>query len=295
MPEESRFGGHSMVAPLRRVLICTPEAAGWPEEGKSRQWRDLGYIREPDAALASAQHGELRAALEEAGAEVLELPPAADLTLDAVYAHDASLVADSGAVLLRMGKAARRAEPARHGARYRSLDIPILGAVEGPGLVEAGDVVWLDDATLLVGRGYRTNAEGIGQLAALLKPRGVEVIDAPLPHGQGSEVCLHLMSLLSLVGERKVLVDPPWLAVQTIDLLLQRGFELIRIDPSERETLACNVLALGNGKLLAIEENPKTHARLRAHGFDVRAFPGSEICFNGAGGPTCLTRPLLRR
>ncbi len=295
MTEEPGFGGQSMVRPLRRVLVCTPEAAGWPEEGKSRQWRELGFLREPDAAAASVQHGKLRGALEEAGAEVLELPPADDLTLDAVYAHDASLVTDSGAVLLRMGKAARRAEPARHRARYRSLEIPILGAIEEPGLAEAGDVVWLDDATLLVGRGYRTNAEGIRQLAALLKPRGVEVIEAPLPHGQGPDVCLHLMSLISLVGERRVLVDPPWLAVQTLDLLLQRGFELIPIDPLERETLACNVLALGGGKLLAIEGNPETHARLRAQGFDVRTFPGSEICFNGAGGPTCLTRPLLRR
>jgi len=294
MRKESRYGGHSMVAPLRRVLVCTPEAAGWSGDRSARQWRDLRFLRRPDAAVASTEHRDLVRALEAVGAEVVELPPAADLTLDAVYAHDASFVTDCGAVLLRMGKAARRAEPARHGARYRSLDIPILGAIQDSGAVESGDLVWLDETTLLAGRGYRTNTEGIAQLAALLKPRGIEVIEAPLPHGQGPEACLHLMSLMSVVEERKALVDPPWLAVQTIDLLLERGFELIEIDPSERETQACNVLALGEGRLLAIEGNPKTQARLRAHRFDVRTLPGKEICFNGCGGPTCLTRPLLR-
>ena len=82
--------------------------------------------------------------------------------------------------------------------------------------------------------------------------------------------------------------------MKTVELLQSRGFNFIEIDPSERDTLACNVLALGNNRLLAIEENRNTNARLRHAGFDVRTFPGSELCLNGSGGPTCLTRPLLR-
>jgi N-dimethylarginine dimethylaminohydrolase len=155
-------------------------------------------------------------------------------------------------------------------------------------------MVWLDPKTLLVGHGFRTNAAGIAQMRALLVPEGVEVISAPLPYAAGPSCCLHLMSLISLLDERTVLVDLPWLAVETVELLKARGVQFIEIDDSERETLACNVLALGDKRLLAIEQNRKTNDRLREAGFDVRTFPGDELCINGSGGPTCLTRPLLR-
>jgi N-dimethylarginine dimethylaminohydrolase len=102
------------------------------------------------------------------------------------------------------------------------------------------------------------------------------------------------MSLISVLDEHTALVDLPWLAVETVELLKSRGFTLIEIDYSERDSLACNVLALGEKRLLAIEENRATNQRLRHAGFDVRTFPGSELCINGSGGPTCLTRPLLR-
>ena len=131
-------------------------------------------------------------------------------------------------------------------------------------------------------------------MRTLLAPKGIDVLSAPLPYGAGPSACLHLMSLISLLDEQTALVDLPWLAVETVELLKSRGFHFVEIDPSERETLACNVLALGGKRLLAIEENRNTNARLRHAGFDVRTFPGSEICINGSGGPTCLTRPLLR-
>jgi N-dimethylarginine dimethylaminohydrolase len=155
-------------------------------------------------------------------------------------------------------------------------------------------MVWLDAKTLLIGQGYRTNAAGIRQMRDLLAPKGVEVLSAPLPYGPGPSACLHLMSLISLLDQQTVLVDLAWLAVETVELLKSRGFKFVEIDISERETLACNVLALGNNRLLALEENRNTNTRLRHAGFDVRTFPGSELCINGSGGPTCLTRPLLR-
>ena len=131
-------------------------------------------------------------------------------------------------------------------------------------------------------------------MRALLEPHGVEVISAPLPYGTGPSACLHLMSLMSLLDEQTALVDLPWLAVETVELLQSRGYRLIEIEYSERDTLACNVLSLGEKRLLALEENQKTNQKLRQAGFDVRTFPGSELCINGGGGPTCLTRPLLR-
>jgi N-dimethylarginine dimethylaminohydrolase len=148
--------------------------------------------------------------------------------------------------------------------------------------------------TLLIGQGYRTNAAGIAQMREVLEPYDVEVIPAPLPHGQGPSACLHLMSLISLLDEHTAVVDLPWLAVETVELLKLRGYNLIEIEYSERDSLACNVLSLGNKHLLALEENQKTNRKLGAAGFDVRTFPGLELCVNGGGGPTCLTRPLLR-
>jgi len=320
------------------VVVCAPREAGWFDAVEHGRWRELGYLREPDAQRAQEQHEALVRELKAAGAEVIRLeqqglkplkeeqeeavyvaakgathkttngganPPldrkgagkdagGTRWSLDAVYVHDASLMTDWGAICLRMGKAQREGEPAAHAATYRSLGIPVLGEMTPPRLAEAGDMVWLDKRTLLVGRGYRTNAAGIEQLRSLLRPKGVEMIRAPLPHGGGPAVCLHLMSLMSLLDERTALVDPEWLAVETVEVLQEHRLRFIEIDASERATLACNVVSLGDGRLLALEENAKTNERLRAAGFDVRTFPGSELAINGGGGPTCLTRPLLR-
>ena len=281
-----------MAAPLKRVLVCAPKAAGWGRP--NRPWRDLGYFHEPEGDLAGRQHERLVEVLESAGAEVHFLGADEGLGLDAVYAHDASFPTDRGMILMHPGKAARRGEASRHERFFESLGVPILGRIEPPGLTEGGDIVWLDSETILIGEGYRTNAEGIDQLRRLVSPLEVEVRKAPLPHGPGPGACLHLMSLLSVLDERVMLVDTPWLAVETVRDLEKRGFHLVPIDSSERDSLACNVLALGNRKLLAIEENEKTNARLAAEGFEVLRFEGSEISANGSGGPTCLTRPFLR-
>lgn len=283
-----------MVGPLKRVLVCSPRTAGWDFPKTVARWRELGFHQEPNFPAAQLQHETLCHELSLAGAEVLELSSGSELSLDAAYAHDASLATDFGMILLRPGKANRVPEAEHQGSLFRQLGIPILAEIVAPGSTEAGDVLWLDPKTLLIGHGYRTNAEGIRQMRAILGPKGVEVLSAPLPYGPGPSACLHLMSLISLLDEHTALVDLPWLAVETVELLKARGFEFIEIDYSERDTLACNVLALGGKGVLAIEENRRTNDKLRAAGFDVRTFPGSELCINGSGGPTCLTRPLLR-
>ena len=288
------FNGHSMVGKLQRVLVCSPRSAGWNEPRRVTTWRELGFHHAPTFEKAQWQHTALVNQLKTAGAEIIELPAHDDLSLDAVYAHDASLATDFGLILMRPGKANRVAEARHHGSCCTAQAIPTFGTIAAPGAAEAGDIVWLDSKTLLIGQGYRSNAAGIEQMRALLAPKGVEILSAPLPHGAGPSACLHLMSLISLLDEQTALVDLPWLAVETVELLQSRGFKFIPIDDSERDTLACNVLALGEKSLLAIEENHQTNDGLRRAGFDVRTFSGSEICINGRGGPTCLTRPLLR-
>jgi N-dimethylarginine dimethylaminohydrolase len=297
MPEaatKTRFNGHSMAGALERVMVCSPRTAGWNQPEPAARWQELGFQHAPNFEVSQSQHGALCRELHAAGAEVIELPPAPDLSLDAVYTHDASLPTDYGLIVMQPGKPNRVAEGPHHASFCATLDIPTLGRVTPPGTTEAGDMVWLDPKTLLIGQGYRTNAAGIKQIRGLLAPKGIDVLSAPLPYGPGPSACLHLMSLISLLDEHTALVDLPWLAVETVELLKARGFRFIEIDPDERDTLACNVLALGQNRLLAIEENHITNDRLRQAGFDVRTFPGSELCINGSGGPTCLTRPLLR-
>ena len=283
-----------MVGPLQRVLVCSPRSAGWNQPQRFGTWRDLGFHHEPDFEMAQAQHDTLCRELNSAGAEVVEMSSHEGLSLDAVYTHDASLSTDFGLIVMRPGKNNRVAEGQHHGAFCETLGIPTLGTITSPGTTEAGDILWLNPKVLLIGNGYRTNAAGIQRMRDLLAPHGVEVLSAPLPYGPGPSACLHLMSLISLLDEQTALVDLSWLAVETVELLKTLGYKFIEIDVTERDTLACNVLALGGGRLLAIEENCNTNHRLRRAGFDVRAFRGSEICINGSGGPTCLTRPLLR-
>ena len=288
------YGGHSMTGDLLRVMVCSPRNAHWDRPEKAATWRELGFLHPPEFQAAQAQHDALCRLLSEAGAEVVSLPLGTSLSLDAVYTHDASLVTDHGLILMNPGKENRVPEAHAHGEFCSSRGIPIFGKIVAPGTSEAGDIVWLDSRTLLIGCGYRTNSAGIEQMRSLLAPKGVEVLSAPLPYGSGPATCLHLMSLMSMLDERTILVDLPWLAVETVELLKSRAFRLIEIDYAERGSLACNVLSLGRKRLIALEENAQTNRRLREAGFDVRTFPGSELCLNGSGGPTCLTRPLLR-
>ena len=288
----ARLGPPGMCGKLVRSLLIGPRAAGWNADAA---WRELGYLHPPVEALAVPQHERLRSLLLERGVDVVEPDePLPGLTPDAVYCHDASFPSPRGMILMRMGKESRTGEPAAHARIYEGERIPVIGAIEAPGLAEGGDLVWLDEHTLLAGEGYRTNAAGIAQLGAILAEDGAEVLSAPLPFGDGPQCCLHLMSLLSVLDERTMVADLRFLGVPTVETLKDRGFRFVPIEEAERETMAANVLALGGRTLLALAANRETNARLRDAGFEVLTYEGSEISQNGSGGPTCLTRPLVR-
>src|SRR5215468_4142446 len=227
-----RCNGHSMVGTLRRVVVCAPDSAGWNDGTRLSQAHQLGFGHAPNFALAQQQHEALRRILEDAGSEVVDLPASPDLTLDAVYAHDASLPTDFGLILMHPGKLNRIPEAHRQREFCMQLAIPIAGEIRSPGNSEAGDMVWIDARTLLVGNGYRTNSAGIAQMRELLSACRVDVIAAPLPYGLGPSACLHLMSLISLLDEQTALVDLPWLAVETVELLKGRGYHFVEIDYS---------------------------------------------------------------
>lgn len=287
----------SETAPLGAVLVKRPEdALGSAEAGErdGAAWRELGWTAPPDPEAARREHGAFVDLLETAGARPVILPAAPATGLDSLYARDASVVCRRGAILCRMGKEARRGEPAAQAEAYREAGVPIIGRIEAPGTLEGGDFVWLDGRTAAVGRGYRTNDEGIRQLRELLEGEVDELVVVPLPHWRGPEDVFHLMSVVSPVDRDLAVVHSPLLPVPFRELLLERGTELVEVPAEELGTLGCNVLATGPRRCLMVEGSPVTRRRLEAAGAEVTCFSGREICLKGQGGPTCLTRPIGR-
>jgi N-dimethylarginine dimethylaminohydrolase len=285
----ARYGCQSMVAPLRRVLVRRPdEAFGAADPAR---WH---YTSRPDLAEARREHDALVELLREAGAEVIEHAEPQPDRADAIFVFDPALMTDRGAILLRMGKALRRGEEEALGRRLREIGVPLLPSLAGEATAEGGDLLWLDRRTLAAGQGFRTNAEGLRQLRAILGPLGVQVVPVELPYFGGPDACLHLLSLISLVDHDLAVVYSPLLAVPFWRLLRDRGFRLIEVPEEEFPTQAPNVLALAPRKVLMLEGNPVTRGRLEAAGCEVLTYRGREISLKAEGGPTCLTRPVWR-
>jgi N-dimethylarginine dimethylaminohydrolase len=275
-----------MTAPLRRVLVRAPR----PDD--AALWQAYGWRFEPDPGAMAAEHEAFRELLGTEGAEVIvgETPHGPDP--DAIYAYDPAIVADAGAILLRPGKEGRRGEPDAMAADFVEAGIPIAGRLEAPAQAEGGDTLWLDERTLLVGHGYRTNAAGIAALRELLPD--VKVVAFDLPHYHGPGEVMHLMSFLSPLDIDLAVVYLPLMPVRLVELLAERGIELVEVPDEEFESMGPNVLALGPRIALALAGNDETRRRMERAGVDVRVYDGEHISRPGDGGPTCLTRPLLR-
>jgi N-dimethylarginine dimethylaminohydrolase len=286
------FGAQSMATPLKRVLMRS--AAGAMRRADRTEWH-YGPGFEPGRAVAQYRvFAELVAA---SGAVVEWLPDADDGLSDSVFTHDPSLMTERGAIILAMGKALRRGEPALHEAAYAKLGIPVLGRIEAPGQVEGGDCVWLDPNTLAIGRGVRTNQAGIEQIAAILAPLGVTVLGYDLPLWMGEEACLHLMSVISPLDDDLALVHSPLLPTAFYRELKVRGIGLVEGDADEfrgSNGLSLNVLSTSPREVIAVAGFPRTRAAVEAAGCHVRVFEADALCIACEGGPTCLTRPILR-
>ena len=280
------YGCQAMWGDLERVLV-RPPLPGDADHVERYGWRGV-----PDHAAAASEHEELRALLQTAGAEVIvsQHDPG---NPDAIYVYDPVLVGDSGAALLRPGKEGRLGEPAGIGRSLEAAGIPIASTMAAPATVEGGDTVWLDHDTLLVGHGYRTGTAGITSLRETFPD--VDVIALDLPHWAGASEVMHLMSLISPLDRDLALVYPRIAPVRLIELLADRGIEVVEVPDEEFESMGSNVLALGPRRALALEGNDVTRSRMEQAGVDVLTYRGDHISRLGDGGPTCLTRPLLRR
>ncbi len=284
------YGAQSMIAPLKRVMIRRPDQAFGNADPV--QWHYTQPINLPEA---QREHDALAAMLKQAGAEVIYHDVPLPQHADAIFVFDPSLITNAGAILLSMGKPLRRGEEAAQREMFERLGIPIYASLSGEARAEAGDMLWIDERTLAVGCGFRTNAEAVRQLRAALQPIGVSVLAYDLPYFTGPEACLHLLSLISIVDEQLAVVYLPLMPTALFQELVQRHFKFVEAPEHEfSKTQATNVLATKPGECIMLEGNPITQQRLMDAGCEVQTYRGYELSFKAEGGATCLTRPVLR-
>ena len=285
MTDDSRgFGVRSMVAPLRRVAVRPPSSRG--------DYVAAHWAQPLDLDLLHRQHAAFVDLLRRLGCEVEVLDPVDDMP-DAIFTYDPAFVVPDGVIELRGAKVVRQGEPPLLATQLADLGIPVVGRLTAPATSDGGDMFWLDDTTLAVGRTYRTNQAAIEQLRAILEPMGVTVEAFDMPHDLGPEYCLHLMSVVSPVRENLAVVYERLAPVALIQALAARGIEIVPVPEEDYVSLGCNILAVAPSVVVMASGNEATAKALRDHGVEVHVYEASEIN-KGEGGPTCLTRPILR-
>ena len=285
----------SEVGAISRLVLKHARDAFQGPEAIAAEWRALNFTAAPDFARAIDQYDAFLGLLRSSDCEIVMLPKADGVGLDSIYVRDASVVCDRGVILCNMGKPQREKEPTAQEAALRLLGCPILGSIQPPGRLEGGDVAWLNERTVAVGRGYRTNDAGIAQLRSFLGESIDELLTVPLPHWRGSGDVFHLMSIISPVDRDLAVVYSPLMPVPFREWLLELGMTLVEVPEDEFESIGANVLAIAPRRCVLLAGNPITRARLETAGAEVLEYEGSEISLKGRGGPTCLTRPLQRR
>ncbi|HVY99034.1 MAG TPA: arginine deiminase family protein [Dongiaceae bacterium] len=279
---------------IQKVAMRRPEQAMLNQAKIDAEWKPLNYHTRPDFGLAVREHQRFAAIIRGVGAEVIYLPDAPSLTMDSLYVRDAATICAKGVILCNMGKPARAAEPGVHGEALKAAGIPIAGTITGEGRVEGGDIIWLDKRHVGIARGYRTNAEGIRQFKEIVGP-DVHVEVAVLPHYKGPGDVFHLMSIISPLDDKLQLVHSPLMPVTFREWLIDHGHQLVEVPDAEFASMGCNVLAIAPREVVMVQGNPETRRRMEAAGCKVHVIEADAISVPGEGGPTCLTRPLLRQ
>ncbi len=285
---------HSEYHQLKSLFIKPVKNAFVSEELLKKQWQELNYLSQPNFEESINEYDYFQKAIKKNGAIIHQFPYDDNVSIDSIYCRDAAIATDFGMIICNMGKSGRIKEPDAQMQAFINESIPVLGIIKSPGTLEGGDVAWLDQYTLAVGHTYRTNEEGIRQLKGLLEPKGVEVIVADLPHYKGASDVFHLMSILSPVDKDLAVVYSPLMPIKFRNELLKRNYKLLEVPEEEFESMGCNVLAIAPRECLMVQGNPKTEQALIKAGCKVISYKGENISVFGGGGPTCLTRPLLR-
>jgi N-dimethylarginine dimethylaminohydrolase len=279
---------------LKSVFIKKASSAFINDQHIAKHWEALNYLGKPDINIALQEYDAVEQVFKDNGVELLYLPQDDTVNMDSIYCRDAAIATDKGMIICNMGKEGRMKEPAAEQRAFEANGIPVLGVITAPGTLEGGDVAWLDEKTLAVGHTYRTNEEGIRQLTNLLAPLGVTVMSVPMPHYKGPSDVFHLMSVLSPVDINLAVVYSPLIPIVFRNELIARGYEFVEVPDEEFDSMGCNVLALAPRVCLMVKGNPITKSRLEKAGCKVIEYQGAEISVKGGGGPTCLTRPVMR-
>ena len=288
------FGCQDMTKTIKRILIKHPNSAYKTQANIDEQAKNLNYFGTPNFEQAINDYNKFLNILKSFDIEIHTLPADNKTSLDSIYTHDPCLISNSGVILCSMGKQLRKSEPEMIANYFSSIGIPIAGEITPPGNLEGGDIVWIDDRTVAVGVGYRSNLEGINQLKSILGSDVDTIIPVDLPHWTGPDDCLHLMSNVSPIDSNLFLVYSRLLPVSFRQYLLDRKIELIEVPDEEYDSMGCNVLAIAPKKVIMLSGNLITEQRLKDADVEVHTYDGSEISIKGAGGPTCLTRPFYR-
>ena len=283
-----------MTGKIGEILIKKPEQAFISQQHLKDTYEAYNYLACPDYNEVLKEYETFENIIKANVPNVYYLPESDQTGPDSIYTHDTLKITKKGAVYFPMGKELRKGEPGATRAYLESIGVPTLGVIGGTGKMEGGDVVWMDEHTVAIGRGYRTNDEGIRQFREIVGDLVDEIIVVPMPHGDGEAACLHLMSIISMVDQDLAVVYSKYMPVFFREYLIGRGIELIEVPDEEYDYLGSNVLALGNRKCVVLAGNPVTKERLLAAGAEVFEYTGKNLSYYGTGGPTCLTCPIYR-
>ena len=290
--EKAFFGVSSMTNRLATVGMLRPMKA--LKTADPKKWH---YGNSFDPAKINDNYSSFTKILTDLDVKILWMESKNNENADSIFTYDASFMTPRGAILLLPGKPLRKGEEKIHEAFYKKNNIPIIGRLSGSASAEGGDIFWVDKETIVIGKSFRTNQEGIEQIKRIFNAFNVIVVSFDLPFFLGSEACLHMMSLISLVDDKKALTYKTLLPIGLVQLLEKKGYDLIEAPEDEfisSEGLNINVLAIKPGECVMISGFPKTKKTLENNGVNVHTFEGNSLCIGCEGGPTCLTRPILR-
>lgn len=285
---------NSMFNKMKHVILKHPRDAFISQVHLSNEWKKYNYVEEPNYEEAVVEYDEFLNVLEKYVDHIDYLPACEETGMDSLYAHDPVKFIKEGAIILKSGKMLRQQEAVVYKKFLLEKSIPIIGELSGDAVADGGDIIWLDERTIVVGRGYRTNDEAISQLKEITSHLVDDFIVVQLPHDQGEAECLHLMSFISMVDHDLAVVHSRLMPVFFRQLLLKRNITLIEVPEKEYHTLGCNVLAIAPRVCLIASGNAYTKKQLEVAGATVYEYKGNEISYKGTGGPTCLTSPVIR-
>ncbi len=244
----------------------------------------------PSWKLARQQHDAIAQAYRDVNVTVHYVEPEGVPSPNQIFCADLFFMTPEGAILARPASTVRAGEERWIARRLADLGIPILQTLRGNAIFEGADAHWLDELTVLIGRGLRTNDEAITQITSILNEMNVEVIAVDLPIGT-----MHLMGILRFLAQDLALAWPYRLAWRAVEALRKRGYQIIYIPDEAESTIggALNFVTLGSREILLAAGNPITQEFLETQGVICHTVEVAEL-LKAAGGIGCLTGILQR-